>query len=391
MSNKTYTFYFPDIGEGVVEGEIIEWLKNVGDVVKKDEPVILVMTDKATVELSSPYPGIILNQHYKAGEFAIKDKPLFDVQLPEGVILTDRDKKTREKEIHKEVLLPSKNLERECCNEKALATPKLRHLALLKNIDIEKVKGTGKGGRVIEADLQNQFVEKPAGEIYSLTGIRGLMARKMDQRTIPQFSYFEQTEVNRLIELRNKVKIEAGSQGIVLSYMPFLLKALSLTIKKYPILNSSIDMEEGIIVLHESHNIGIAMATPNGLIVPVLKNVEVMNFQSLVKAYEELKLKVSEGKLLSSDMKGATITVSNFGVLEGNGLFATPMISEPEIAILGMAKIREAPVVKNGQIVVRHVLPLSWSFDHRLIDGAAAAVISNFYCGLLREPVALLY
>ena len=391
MSETIYTFYFPDIGEGVIEGEIIEWLKNVGDIISKDEPIVSVMTDKATVELSSPYPGILLNHYYKRGESAIKDTPLFDIQLPEGVILSSRDKKTHDKPLQKVADSISKSLETRCFNEKALATPKVRHLALIKNIDIEKVKGTGKEGRVLEADLENQETEKLISKGQALRGLQGFMAKKMDQRAIPQFSYFEQTEVSRLIELRNKVKVEAKSQGLILSYMPFLLKALSLTIKKYPILNSSIDMEKGEILFHTSHNIGIAMATPNGLIVPVLKNIEGMNFQSLVKAYEELKLKVKEEKLLSSDMKEGTITVSNFGVLEGDGLFATPLISEPEIAILAMAKIREAPVVKNGEVVVRPILPLSWSFDHRILDGAKAAAISHFYCNLLKDPVILLY
>lgn len=408
MGVNTYTFCLPDIGEGVVEGEVVEWLKNVGDPVAQDEPVVVVMTDKATVELPAPYPGTMAKQYYQPGEIAIKDKPLYDIRVQEGTVITPAfeiipklktgaEVKAPRHEIPCQPLRPSNEKSRE---GDALAIPRVRRMARDLGVDLMNVPGTGAGGRVTEEDVRRfhggvkrSIAPNPhfeGDEAHALTGIHGLMARKMDQRNVPQFSYFEQADAMRLIEMRQKFKSKAASEGINISFMPFLIRALSLTIKKFPLMNATIDMQAGTETTHAQQNIGVAMATPQGLVVPILRGVEALSLSDLIRAYEALKIKALAGKLSSADMKGATITISNFGVFGGEGLWATPLISDHEVAILAVARIREAAVVRNHAVVVREVLPLSWSFDHRAIDGALAAHISHFYCTLLRDPATLL-
>lgn len=402
MEEKIYTFCLPDIGEGVVEGEVVEWLKNVGDKVSQDEPVVVVMTDKATVELPAPYPGYIQKHYFKIGEIAIKDKPLYDILLNENQAVFEE--KTRE--VFKEATLkkaekikeyiPKSSVNKESY---AKAIPKVRHEAKEWNIDIDQLTGSGLDGRVTEEDLHHTMEKKKetVSQKYmegdaeqSLIGVRGLMAKKMDETHIPQFSYFEQVDAVHLMQLRQNMQDKASQEGIHLSFMPFFIRALSLTIHQFPQVNASLDMLKGKILLHKPHNVGIAMVSPQGLIVPVLKGVEQMGLSELIRTYENIKAKALSGKLTSEEMKERTITISNFGALSGDGMWATPMIMDPEVTILATAKIRKIPVIKSDQIVIRDVLPLSWSFDHRLIDGELAAKISCFYCSLIKNPASIL-
>ena len=216
---EIFTFNLPDIGEGVVEGEVIQWLKNVGDAVKQDEPVVIVMTDKATVELPSPYPGVLEKQYYQPGQIAIKDKPLYDIRLSSPQMSLDKENLIQEP-VKKTVEKPS--VVKEKVHGKALATPKVRHLAQELGVDIANITGSGKDGRVTAEDLKHTFKHRDHTEHLALDGdeeelligIRGLMARKMDQTRIPQFSYFEQAEVTRLIQMRKNLKGKADAEGI---------------------------------------------------------------------------------------------------------------------------------------------------------------------------------
>lgn len=423
MGNEIYTVTLPDIGEGVVEGEVIEWLKKIGEPVKQDEPIVIVMTDKATVELPAPYPGVLDKQYYSVGQIAIKDKPLYDIRL-EAAIEKSAAKKIPEAPLpSEESKRPSSSLEcvskssvekpntaekiptKESSTETVLASPKVRGLAKELGIDISKVTGTDKGGRVRIEDLKRHcsegtrenkvltpILQLEGDEEQPLIGIRGLMAKKMAESHahIPQFSYFEQAEATHLIQLRQNFKEKAASEGIQLSYMPFIIRALSLTIKRFPLINSSVDVVNNKVVVHKKYNIGIAIASPQGLIVPVLKDVQVMGIEEIIKSYEALKIKAQSGKLTSSDMKEATVTISNFGVLEGGGLWATPMINYPEVSILAVARIHKEVVVRNHEVAIRDMLPLSWSFDHRIIAGEQAVMISHHYSTLIRDPAFLL-
>lgn len=406
MSEK-FTVNLPDIGEGVIEGEVIEWLKKTGDVLKQDEPVVVVMTDKATVELPAPYPGVLAKQYFQPGQIAIKGKPLYDIQLENpGQIVKKVSSECPKEEAYQQKKVQPKQSEKSAGplaeGEKVLATPPIRKLAKELGISLDHIKGTGKEGRVTLEDLQGHqdqpvtkpspLLQLPGDEEKPLIGIRLLMAKKMTEShdLIPQFSFFERVDATRLVQLRQNFKDKAASEGVKVTYMPFLIRALSLMIKKYPMLNSSVDLAKNKLIVHKQHNIGIAINTPLGLIVPVLKNVQEMGLSDLIKAYEALKQKAMDSKLQSSDMKEATITISNYGVLGGGGLWATPIINYPEVAILAIARIQKHPMVKGDEIKVCDALHLSWSFDHRVIDGEMAATFSHDYALLIQNPASLL-
>lgn len=383
-----FTVTLPDIGEGVVEGEVIEWLKEVGSAVKQDEPVVVVMTDKATVELPAPHPGIIAKHYQKPGEHARLGKPLYDIEVAGEIKQTAKPVAAQpEQPIKLESITQTKGIS---------ALPKTRRLAQELSINLAEVTPTGKNGRVEPQDLHDyvdsqRAIPKLEGDYeVPLIGIRGLMAKKMTEsnRDIPHFSFFEQADAVRLIQLRVNVAKAAADAEIHLTYMPFFIRALSLTIKQFPEMNSSFQKKH--LVVHKAHNIGIAISTPRGLIVPVLKNVDQMNIEQIIRAYDVLIKKAKENKLDSSDMHDGTITISNYGVLGGGGRWATPIINAPEVAILGLARIFKAPVVINDQVVARDVLNLSWSFDHRVLDGSMGAQISHFYAQLIQNPAALL-
>lgn len=415
--SKIFTVTFPDIGEGVVEGEVIEWRKKVGEAVRQDEPVVVVMTDKATVELPSPRPGKLAKQYYEPGGMAQKDKPLYDIEI-EGQEEQEEEvkkevsskeevqesvslQKVKKEESKKEKLDLQKTPE----GQKKLALPKVRKLAKQLGIPLEEIEGSGKDGRIAPEDLgshrlkgSNQKITAPSqwhlagDQELPLIGIKALMAKKMalSKSQIPHFSYFEQVDATRLVQLKKNLKERAQLRGVHLTYMPLLLKAISITIAKHPLLNSSYDAENLKVIIHSKQNIGIAMATSLGLIVPVLKGVEAMDLEKIIIAYDELIQRAQAGKLLPSDMKESTVTLSNFGSENTHGLWATPVINYPEAAILGISRIQAQPIAKNNEVIIRDVLNLSWSFDHRIIDGEAATKISSTFCSLIDNPAALL-
>ncbi len=395
---KIYTVNLPDIGEGVVEGEVIEWLKQVGDSLLQDEPVVIVMTDKATVELPAPCPGILSKQYFKVSEIAIKDKPLYDIETSENVEQAPRQA------FEKEQISPIKPIIKENTksdSNETLAIPQVRKMAKDMGIDINKVQGSLKDGRVSEEDLkkftsneklQEHPLHLPGDEIRPVIGIKNLMAKKMmeSKNNIPHFSFFEQIDATRLVKLKEKYKVEALKVNVHVTYMPFIIKALSLSLNAFPEVNSSFDMSENKLIIHKLHNVGIAISSPHGLIVPVLKNVQQLSLNEIIMAYEDLKQRALDNKLLPAEMKESTITVTNFGVFGGNAEFATPIINYPEVAILGVARIQKEPAVKNNTLVIQDTLHLSWSFDHRVVDGDMAASFSAHFGSLLQNPASLL-
>lgn len=376
-------FLMPDIGEGVVEGEVVSWLKKEGDRVQKDEPVLILMTDKATVELPSPYAGILAKRCYKEGEIAKKGLPLYEIQTDEKV------------QVKEEVLAKVPVEEKRATEEKpsvsthALAAPPVRKMAKELKVDIGSIQGSGPNGRVLKQDLVQRQVGDQA---VPLIGIQHLMADKMalSHQEIPAFSYFHEADATRLMQLQAKMAEEGQKQGIQVTFMPFFIRALSRTIEKHPMINSSFDKAKKQAILHASHNIGIAMATQLGLIVPVLKHVETMTLNDLVQAYESLKNRAKNNKLQKDDMKEGTISITNFGALSGSGSFATPIINFPEAAILGVSRIEKEPAAYHGQVALRDRLHLSWSFDHRLIDGNLATQVAKTFTYWIENPVYLL-
>lgn len=405
-NTEIVTVTLPDIGEGVVEGEVIQWLKQLNDAVKQDEPVVVVMTDKATVELPAPCPGKLVKQYFQVGQIAIKDRPLYDIERMHEPENTSATSKTPIKKEIPPATHPEERVTRklESPEHKALAAPPTRKLAKQLAVDINQITGTGKEGHVTEADVIQHYAGKIGQKARTpplrlqghkeipLIGIRNLMAKKMTESNelVPHFSYFEQVDATRLVQLRHSFKEEAAKQNISVTFMPFLIKALSLSLLRFPEVNSCMDIAKNSLIINPQHNVGIAITSRDGLIVPVLKNVEQMSLQEIIMAYEDLKRRAHTRELHPSEMKESTITISNFGVLGGGGLWATPVINYPEVAILAVAKIHKQPLVRNDAVVIRDVLNLSWSFDHRIIDGDMAVAFSHYFSTLLQNPAPLL-
>lgn len=420
---KNFIVLLPDIGEGVVEGEVIEWLKKVGDPLAKDEPVVVVMTDKATVELPAPYPGTLVKQHFKPGEVAIKDKPLYEIEVLEGVNVQQSRHHEPQVKPSSSLPQPKKPLPVRCQNMAAgsrppaqeesagrigrpLASPKTRKRAKELGIALEEVPGSGMNGIITLEDLQKSISSKAGyraapsktapmqfegDERKPLMGLRKAVAEKMveSKTRIPHFAYFETMDATRLVQMRERSKAAAMQENIKLTYMPFFIRALSLCLKEFPLVNASIDDETHEIVFHKQQNVGIAIKTPLGLTAPVLKGVQQMTFHEIIKAYDTLMQKGKTNKLGPQEMKGSTVTISNFGT-EGRGEWATPIINYPEACILGLARIRKTPAVKNDTLVIRESLNLSWCFDHRLIDGDLAAAFSACFIHYLENPASIL-
>ncbi|SCC90584.1 Lipoamide acyltransferase component of branched-chain alpha-keto acid dehydrogenase complex [Chlamydiales bacterium SCGC AG-110-P3] len=428
---QVFTVVLPDIGEGVVEGEVIEWLKSVGDAVAKDEPVVVVMTDKATVELPAPYPGVLSQQYVPAGKIGIKDKPLYAVDLADDIKVAKKDlaglsggmvesrgltavaagaEGSTKSDSN---CLPRCTARSQAVSQtgKSMATPAVRHLAKQLSVDLSAVTGSGDGGRVLAEDLRGTSSSIPnsgraAPAVVSCTpalrlegdtetpivGFRRLTAEKMVEAKyiVPHFAYFDQVDATRLVQLRANLKKEGQKEGVKVTFMPFFIKALSMALTRYRVVNSSVDIHENMILTHKPHNIGIAMSGPNGLVVPVIKGVQEMALSAVIRRFAELKGKALASAVDSQDMKESTITISNFGTLGGGGVYATPIINYPEVAILGVAKIRKQPVVRNDQLAIRDMLNVSWSFDHRIIDGDLAAEFSHAFCELIANPSKML-
>lgn len=414
---KTVTIKLPDIGEGVVEGEVIEWLKQVGDSLKQDEPVVVVMTDKATVELPAPYPGKLAKQYHKPGEMAHRDQPIYDIEVADtqkSETETPAPAKTQENKPKIELSPAAAPKPASSSTTGAQATPPVRQLAKELGMDINAITGTGKDGRVTEHDVVKFHAKTTAkssssstraapeitmstpvlhmedDEEQPLTGMRNIVAEKMveSKYIVPHYSFFDTLDATRLVQLRTNIKREAVKQGINVSYMPFFIKALSEALKKYPAVNGSVDLETNKLIIHKHHNIGIATKTPLGLMVFVLKNVQSLKLAEIIRIYDAMKKKATENKLDRGDLLDSTITISNFGTLGGQ--WATPIINYPEIAILGIARIQKQPVVVQDEVVIRERLNLSWSFDHRVIDGDGAAEFSNYFIHLIENPAQLL-
>jgi pyruvate dehydrogenase E2 component (dihydrolipoamide acetyltransferase) len=400
MTNH-YTVLMPDIGEGVVEGEVVQWLKQVGDSLAQDEPVVVVMTDKATVELPAPKPGKLAKQYIAQGALATKGKPLYDIDLLQEA--------PAEPTPAKPPTTPSKPPEVTAApiasrpSARARATPATRKLARDLDVDLHTINGSGAQGQITPADIKQHLVgaqasqdsgvpqlSLPDDERHPLQGIRRLTALRVaaSKASIPHFTWCDSADVTHLGQLRTNLQAEATRRGLHLTYTPFFLRALSLTLTQFPEFNATFDRQAQTLVIHKPHHIGIAMKTALGLIVPVLKQVNAMDFEQMVKAYDALRQRAQSNQLKPSDMQEGTITLSNFGT-EG-GRWATPVIVAPQVAILATARIRAEPVVRGAQIAIRQILNCSWSFDHRVIDGDMAAAFSNAFLHKLENPIEII-
>ncbi len=395
-----YEFRLPDIGEGVVEGEIIRWLVRQGDVVLEDQPMVEIMTDKATVEIPSPVPGKVLETRGEEGETVAVGSTLVVIEA-EGSVPSATEEEpesgVRPSEPDESPRTP-RHKERPA---DVLATPALRRAARSRGIELSEVTGTGPGGRITQEDLERYEAKGPAPSAPNAgvaTAVkvetmpyRGLRRRIGDRLTLSHrsavhYTYIEEMDATQLVELRNRYL--EGDESRRLTYLPFILKAVVSGLKEFPLLNATLDEGKSEIKLFKYYNIGIATATSEGLIVPVVRNVDAKRLLPLADEIQTLTESARQGRVSLDNLKGSTFTVTSLGPL--GGIAATPVINYPEVAILGIHKISKRPVVRDGEIVIRETMNLSLSLDHRVVDGMVAARFLHHVIRLLETPALLL-
>jgi pyruvate dehydrogenase E2 component (dihydrolipoamide acetyltransferase) len=419
----------PELGEGVTEGELIKWLVKPGETVVSDQPIVEIMTDKATVEVPSPHPGVVLALIPQEGDTVKVGSDLIHIEESAGGVslvtaasitngsiarvgvsgvLSSKSPATESVQKLSQELLPA-------AQDHVLATPSTRRLAREMGIDINRISGTGLAGRVTREDVLSVGLSSADGSSSSfsssgstlessnlaskgpletripLRGIRKKIAESMQhsKRVIPHFTLMDEAVVTSLVQARTAIQGLAESHGVKVTYLPFIMKALVLTLKDFPILNASLDDEKQEIVYHNEFHVGFAADTPQGLVVPVIKSVDAKNILELSKEIFDLSKKAREGKLKVEEMRGSTITVTNIGSI--GGTYATPIINHPEVAILGLYKIMDKVVVTGeSQFKVEKVMNFTITADHRLVDGAVAARFLKTLIERVSEPHRLL-
>jgi pyruvate dehydrogenase E2 component (dihydrolipoamide acetyltransferase) len=425
-------FKLPDVGEGIAEAEIVEYLVEVGDKVKADQMVVRVETDKAVVELPSPFSGTVAEIPHKPGDTVSVGDALLVIETEEGAAAEEKKKPEREEKPERapaeEKKKPGRAEKEEKREEtsraeapkaaaagKVLATPHTRKLARELKVDITTVKGSGPHGRVTDDDVRRASEEAakpkeaPAAappkapstvgfdfEKYGptrrapLKGVRKRIAEVMARSasTIPHVTHFDEADVTKLLEVTERERSLAEKRGIKLTILSFLAKAAAASLKEYPILNSSLDEETGEIVYKEYIHIGIATDTEAGLMVPVIRDVDRKSILQIAAELQELAKKARDRSIDLEDLRGGSFSITNVGAIGGTG--ATPIIQHPQAAILLSVRARKKPVVRDDQVVVRTMMPLALSFDHRILDGAEAARFMNHLVQLLEDPMRML-
>jgi 2-oxoisovalerate dehydrogenase E2 component (dihydrolipoyl transacylase) len=408
-------FILPDIGEGIVECELVEWLVKEGEVIVEDQPIADVMTDKALVQIPSMYSGVVEKLYYKQGDIAKVHSPLFSM-TPEGDSSTNDTVEAKaepesKSEVKPEVKAPVDSVKAEPVvsntkdNGKALASPAVRRVARELDINIHQVEGSGKKGRVYKDDVvaysQNGAsavsTVVAGGAIIGSTsvepirGIKKIMATAMQNSvsTIPHFTYCEEIDLTELIALRGELKDVYAKQDIKLTMMPFFMKAMSLAIKEYPLVNTKVNEDCTELTYFNDHNIGMAVDSKVGLLVPNIKQVQTKSILDLANDIMRLTNDARSGRVASEDLKGGTITISNIGAI--GGTVATPIINKPEVAIVALGKLQKLPRFNDqGDVVARSIMQVSWSGDHRVIDGGTIARFCNLWKSFLEKPSHML-
>jgi 2-oxoisovalerate dehydrogenase E2 component (dihydrolipoyl transacylase) len=426
MNMGTFAFKMPDIGEGVVEGEVVEWMVAVGDVVKEDDPILSVMTDKATVEIPSPVDGKVTKVIGEAGDI-----------LPVGVVCIEFEVEgsgnasASEQAPAKTEAAPAKKEAKpapaptpapvaapapapvaaapvaRAAGTKALASPAVRQRAREANISLDHVAGSGPAGRISHADLDAHIaggasgasrsapvggrarVELNGTETMKVIGLRRKIADSMiaSYSTIPHFSYFEEVDVTALEELRQHLNATRPEGAPKLTYLPFIMQALVKALAERPECNALYDDEANVVTRHEAVNLGIATQTDRGLFVPVVKHVEAMDIWQSASEMGRVTSATRDGKAGVEDLTGSTFTITSLGRLGGLG--ATPIINKPEVGILGVHNAKDRAVVRNGAVVIRRMMNLSSSWDHRVVDGHDGATLVQLVKTYLENPATI--
>ncbi|TWE08987.1 pyruvate dehydrogenase E2 component (dihydrolipoamide acetyltransferase) [Neobacillus bataviensis] len=429
----SFQFKMPDIGEGIHEGEIVKWFVKPGDKVQEDDVLCEIQNDKAVVEIPSPVEGTVQEVLVGEGTVATVGQVLvtFDAPGYENLQFKGDD---HAEEAPKQAEAPAAAPAQENAapaaeapqavadpNRRVIAMPSVRKYAREKGVEIRLVSGSGENGRVLKTDIDaflSGGATAPAAEVTApaaeeakteapkaaapipqgeypetrekMSGIRKAIAKAMvnSKHTAPHVTLMDEIDVAKLVAHRKKFKEVAAAKGIKLTFLPYIVKALTSALREFPVLNTSLDDATSEIIHKHYYNIGIAADTEKGLLVPVVKDADRKSVFTISNEINELAGKARDGKLAPNEMKGASCTISNIG--SAGGQWFTPVINHPEVAILGVGRIAEKPIVRNGEIVAAPVLALSLSFDHRMIDGATAQNAMNHIKRLLNDPELLL-
>ena len=431
-----FEFKFPDIGEGITEGKILKWFVKTGDSIKEGDSLFLVETDKVNAEIPSPVSGIVASTKAKEGEIIYVGNVVVEIKTSEASLkVTSSSSETDPKESKaidegetagvvgeleiSSQLISSSNEEKISLQEessiKVLATPVARRLAKDLDIDIQKIKGTGPVGRIMKEDIYLANTEKRtnktskipisnvashsivipelkfAGEVerIPLTMLRKTIAKNMvlSKSVIPHASAMDEIDVSKLVTFREQSKNMAIAQGVHLTYMPFIIKAVTLALKDYPMFNGSYDEVAEELVLKKYYNIGVAVDTPDGLLVPVIKDSDKKGILPMAKELSLLAEHAKNKALTLDTLQNGSFTITNYGAIGAST--GIPIIKHPEVAILGVGKITKKPVVVDNEIVIRDILPITLCIDHRVIDGADAGRFLGRLKAYLDDPMLL--
>lgn len=422
-----YIFKLPDIGEGVVEGEIVSWHVKVGDSVNEDDQIVDIMTDKATVTIPSPTDGIVTELSGEVGDMVAVGSTLvtFSTDGTENNVVEEK----LEPEVIPEPVVEEKIVEAPVIENKSptlpkakpeiketkivntlkeniriLASPAVRRRARDADLDLSLVSGSGPAGRIRHADLDvyiaaggtvtgapptSYSTKRTETNQIKVVGLRRKIAEQMvkSKFSIPHFSYFEEIDVTELEELRQMLNASRNEGQPKLTYLPFIMMALAKIMPSHQECNAHYDDDNNIVTQHSAIHLGIATQTDRGLFVPVVKHVEAMDIWQSAAEMQRVSGAARNGTASLDDLSGSTFTITSLG--RDGGLGATPIINHPEVSILGIHKAREMPVVKDGKIVVRRIMNVSSSFDHRIVDGANGAALVQALKRMLQHPALI--
>jgi pyruvate dehydrogenase E2 component (dihydrolipoamide acetyltransferase) len=383
----------PDIGEGLAEAEVAKWLVAIGDHVNEDQPVVEMMTDKATVELPAPGVGVIVEQLAAEGDVVKTGSVLYVLETDAKIEIGSSGHApvaTREE---------PQGVDAPAVSAGVLAPPAVRKLARELGVDLAGVRGTGPGGRISAEDVKSHssgahaHAAAPAsaapGTRIKLRGVQKRMAETMalSARTIPHVTGFHELDAGAFAEHASRLRADAESKGTRFPFDTLLVRAVAIALRKHPIFNASLDDERGELVMHENVNIGVATATRDGLIVPVVKNADALDLGALAAEVGRVTTAARDGKASVSDLQGGTFTLSNTGAWRGG--LGTSLIRPPEVALVAFGRIEEKAVVRGGKVLARPVMPMSVTFDHRIIDGEAGLSFALTVRGLIEDPEQL--
>jgi len=424
-------FLLADIGEGIAEVEVMEWFVKAGDTIAQFDKVCSVQSDKATVEITSRFDGVVKELKYQVKDMAQVGSPLITLMpaggavqaAPAAAAAPSASPATASATSNSCPLSSSSSFE--ASNAKVLASPAVRHMARQHNINLALIAPTGPKGRVIKEDILNYMQNGPSAsaaaapvsaasssaspaassrapaapaqpaysledQVVSITGLQRVMVQTMNaSNAVPTLGYSDEINMDELVKVRKQLKNFAEEQGVKLSFLPFIIKAVSLALRKYPSLNAHVNSDCTAVTVKGSHNIGLAMDSPRGLLVPNIKNVQDKSILEIARELNRLAKLGAEGKLGREDLAGGTFTLSNIGSI--GGTYTRPLLVVPEVVIGGLGKFQTVPRFDaHGQVKPSTLMVLSWSADHRVVDGATIARFSNAAKNYLEHPSAII-